>query len=114
VSSSIDIANIITKSIENTDSQLIQNQTIEEKILEDQQICKIFDFYNNPDKSKVGIENDFERICKYKDSYENLKNRFKGKNSSFTKLQNKLKYLISIKILLLLNCSRQMNDLQIK
>lgn len=84
VSSSIDIANIITKSIENTDSQIIQNQTIEEKILEDQQICKIFDFYDKPDNSKVGIENDFERICKYKDKYENLKNRFKGKNASFT------------------------------
>ena len=79
MSSSIDPANIIIRTIEHTDCQLKINLTIEEKILEDQEICKIFDFYNNPDKSKVGIENDFRRICKYKVSYENLKNRFKGK-----------------------------------
>lgn len=59
MSSSIDQTNIITRSIENINSQLKQNLSIEEKLLEDQEICKIFDFYNHPDNSKIGIENDF-------------------------------------------------------
>lgn len=79
VSSSIDSANIIQTPSESKFEQLKQNQSIGQKLLEDQHICKIFDFYNHPDTSIDGIEQDFVNICKYNASYETLKNRFKGK-----------------------------------
>ncbi len=78
MSSSIDPANIIYPSIDSKYELLKQNQSEDQKLLEDQHICKIFDFYNQPDTNKIGIELDFARICKYNVAYETLKNRFKG------------------------------------